>query len=729
MLRMRKKVILTGIFAILFLFVNMGEIRAAEGTNEYGYIVSGDYTYEIKSDGNADCAFLHDYTGNETVVNIPSEIDGYTVRGLETMVFLDNMTMKQVHVPETINSIAGGAFATAYALEEISLERESAAGFHVTDGVLYNGRTIIAYPAAKKDSSYEILNGTITIQTETFYGCSNLEKITIPASVQTICGASFARCGRAMDIVIKRDKFSDFYLDEVCWDMAAGTRFLVKSEEAKDRVLQNMSAGEAYRVEVGVTNIPAEGLAFLDGSASYRTAVDYDKGARHSLGVLYKQIPADTTENVTWEVVDGMELCSLSGEGNEILRTMSGGKVKLEGTDESGHKILLELDIVNPMESFELSVSQAGSLKVGDSNRIGAVISPDTSYAFSYGVKWESSDESIVSARAYGTRTATLTGVSPGTAEITATVNDCGTLISKSAEIQVFDSLKNCTIDQIPAQIYKGTQLRPKPVVRYKGKVLKEGADYEITGYADNNFAGENVGAVYINGCNTTFLKENFLFAARFDIIDGTGGQEWDMIGGGAGTGGGVPGGGSDATGNGDKDHAGGAKKEITGVRDSYTKVHGGKGFVLKAKAPHAVTYESSDKRIITVGRTDGKVTIKNIGKAVVTIKAGELTKKVTIKVIPKKVASLKGKAANKSARLSWKRAKGVSGYQIQRASDKKFSKDKKSAAVKGNKTTAYTAGKLKSGKRYFVRVRAYKKVNGKKYYGEWSKRISVKIK
>jgi hypothetical protein len=288
----------------------------------------------------------------------------------------------------------------------------------------------------------------------------------------------------------------------------------------------------------------------------------------------------------------------------------------------------------------------------------------------------------------------------------------------------VFDSLKNCTIDPIPVQIYKGTQLQPKPVVRYKGKVLKEGIDYEITGYADNNFAGENVGAVYINGCNTTFLKENFLFVARFDIIDGTGGQEWDMIGGGAGTGGG-----SNATENGDKDYTGGTKKEITGVRDSYTKVQGGKGFVLKAKAPLAVTYESSDKKIITVGRTDGKVTIKNIGKAVVTIKAGELTKKVTVKVIPKKVASLKGKAANRSARLSWKRDKGVSGYQIQRASDKKFSKDKKSAAVKGNKTTAYTAGKLKSGKKYFIRVRAYKKVNGKKYYGEWSKRISVKIK
>ena len=441
MLRMRKKVILTGIFAILFLFVNMGEIRAAEGTNENGYIVSGDYEYEIKSDGNAEYAFLYKYTGQDTVVSIPSEIDGYIVRELDTMVFLNNTTTKRIHVPATVNSIDGGAFATAYALEEISLERESAAGFHVTDGVLYNGRTIIAYPAAKKDSSYEILNGTTAIQAETFYGCSNLAKITVPASVQTICSASFARCGRAMDIVIKRDRFSDFYLDRVCWEMAEGTRFLVKSEEAKDRVLQNMSAGEAYRVEVGVTNIPAEGLVFKDGSTSYRTAVDYDKGARHSLGVLYKQIPADTTENVTWEVVDGMESCDLSGEGNETLQTLSGGNVKLEGTDESGHKILLELDIINPMESFELSVPQAGSLEVGDSDRIGAVISPDTSYAFSYGVKWESSDESIVSVQAYGTRTATLTGVSPGTAEITATVNDCGTLISKSAEIQVFDSL------------------------------------------------------------------------------------------------------------------------------------------------------------------------------------------------------------------------------------------------------------------------------------------------
>ena len=47
---------------------------------------------------------------------------------------------------------------------------------------------------------------------------------------------------------------------------------------------------------------------------------------------------------------------------------------------------------------------------------------------------------------------------------------------------------------------------------------------------------------------------------------------------------------------------------------------------------------------------------------------------------------------------------------------------------MKSSKTTV-TVKKLKSGKKYSFRVRAYKKVGGKTYYGAWSKTKSVKVK
>ena len=76
-----------------------------------------------------------------------------------------------------------------------------------------------------------------------------------------------------------------------------------------------------------------------------------------------------------------------------------------------------------------------------------------------------------------------------------------------------------------------------------------------------------------------------------------------------------------------------------------------------------------------------------------------------------------------------WNKIANVSGYQIQVATDKKFKKNKKTVTVAKQNASKKTVKKLKAKKKYFVRVRAYKTVNGKKSYGKWSKIKSVKTK
>ena len=61
-----------------------------------------------------------------------------------------------------------------------------------------------------------------------------------------------------------------------------------------------------------------------------------------------------------------------------------------------------------------------------------------------------------------------------------------------------------------------------------------------------------------------------------------------------------------------------------------------------------------------------------------------------------------------------------VSGYQIVCATDKKFSKNVKKVTVSASTLTKTVTG-LKKGKTYYVKVRAYKTVNGKKIYGLYS--------
>ena len=95
----------------------------------------------------------------------------------------------------------------------------------------------------------------------------------------------------------------------------------------------------------------------------------------------------------------------------------------------------------------------------------------------------------------------------------------------------------------------------------------------------------------------------------------------------------------------------------------------------------------------------------------------------------PKSAKIKKVKAARKAIAVEWKKVSGVKGYQIQVATDKKFKKNKKTATVKKQKATKVTVKKLKAKKKYYVRIRTYKTVNGKKVYSSWSKVKTVKTK
>ena len=152
------------------------------------------------------------------------------------------------------------------------------------------------------------------------------------------------------------------------------------------------------------------------------------------------------------------------------------------------------------------------------------------------------------------------------------------------------------------------------------------------------------------------------------------------------------------------------------------------KPFKINASSRSRMTFTSSKPKIASVNKDTGKVTIKNTGIAVITIKAEKVSKKVTIKVSPKKqsVKSVKVKKGKKLT-VRWAKDKTASGYQVQVSTDKKFRKN-----VKFKKLTKppCTVTKLKAGKKYYVRVRSYKKYGRETLYGTWSKvQLSGRIK
>lgn len=175
--------------------------------------------------------------------------------------------------------------------------------------------------------------------------------------------------------------------------------------------------------------------------------------------------------------------------------------------------------------------------------------------------------------------------------------------------------------------------------------------------------------------------------------------------------------------------------KEQTITAKSLTKAYSkNKKFSLNAKAQGKLSYVSSNKKVATIDGS-GKVTIKGTGKTTITIKAAETdtysaaTKKITLTIKPKKAAGVALTAKRKAITVSWNKDSQASGYQVLCATNSKFTKGKKTVTVKNAKTTKKTVSKLKAGKTYYVKVRAYKTVSGKKVYGAYSAVKKIKTR
>lgn len=106
-----------------------------------------------------------------------------------------------------------------------------------------------------------------------------------------------------------------------------------------------------------------------------------------------------------------------------------------------------------------------------------------------------------------------------------------------------------------------------------------------------------------------------------------------------------------------------------------------------------------------------------------VSVKCGEIAKK------PVKVNNVKLTAQSKQKiKVTWSKVT-CNGYEIGWAKDKAFKKKISTTKIKKGGTTSYTGKNFTKGKTYYVRVRAYKTVGGKTYYGSWSSVKSVKAK
>ena len=227
---------------------------------------------------------------------------------------------------------------------------------------------------------------------------------------------------------------------------------------------------------------------------------------------------------------------------------------------------------------------------------------------------------------------------------------------------------------------YDGKAKKPGVTVKLNGKTLKNGTDYTVS-YSNNTKVGTATVKItgkgnYTGSVSKTYnIKNNFKKATISGI----------------------------------------SNKSYTGknITQSITVKYNGK--TLKNGTDYTVSC-SNNKSI-------GTATVKIAGKGSYT---GTITK--TFKINPAKQEIQKLTAKSKAFFVDWAQKGSATGYEIQYATNSKFTSAKK-VTITNNKTDTKTISKLSGKKKYYVRVRSYTTVKGTKYYGAWSASKSVTTK
>ncbi|MCM1569574.1 MAG: fibronectin type III domain-containing protein [Roseburia sp.] len=143
------------------------------------------------------------------------------------------------------------------------------------------------------------------------------------------------------------------------------------------------------------------------------------------------------------------------------------------------------------------------------------------------------------------------------------------------------------------------------------------------------------------------------------------------------------------------------SKKPGITVKDAAGKIISSKNYKL--------SYDKGRKKI---GIYKVKVTFKGDYSG---------TETLSFRIIPSTPKLSSVTAGSRKLTVKWKKGSRATGYELQYSTSKDFSKGAQNVIIKSGNTVKKTISGLKAKKTYYVRVRSYKTVSGKKYYSGWS--------
>lgn len=184
------KKIVSGLLAAAMAFTSVGLPVMDNGAHahiETGIVAHAEsygFTYSMLDDN---CVMLIRYTGSDTDVIIPSEINGHRVTFLEET-FSRNKDIKSVTIPESVEAIGDSAFGGCSNLESVQIgENVKGLGYYA-----FGGCTALKEITLPQSVGY--------IGNRAFNSCYALEEITLPQNVENIGEGAFYNCTALTDV-------------------------------------------------------------------------------------------------------------------------------------------------------------------------------------------------------------------------------------------------------------------------------------------------------------------------------------------------------------------------------------------------------------------------------------------------------------------------------------------------------------------------------------------------
>ena len=635
---------------------------------------------------------------------------------LESSAFEDCFSLTTINIPNTVKAISNSTFQDCTSLTEVHLSN------------ILKEIPASTFSGCKKLTTINFPSTLTTIGNSAFSGCESLPEAILPSGVEKIESNAFKNCKAlkkaAVPDTVSSIGSSAFYGCEALTDITLGSK-LKKIESQTfygcivlpsivipynvttigDSAFVNCTKLTQITVPRNTTSIASNAFSYPKKMTMYGPSDCYAQTYASGKGIKYvtqdihaTSVSLDSTEK-TAERYDDFQLTATIAplnftdavvwtSSNEEVATVSDtGYVEICGvgtaviTVTAGNvKAACKITVPQLIDWIEFDEDEI-ELKAGQTYQLKPYISP--SDATNKKLKYTSSDTKVAEVSASGL----VTAKSEGEAKIRAAATDgsdeyavCYVTVTGKAKVT------GITLDRTSAEVKRGEKLTlnvtVSPSYASNKKVVWKSANTKIaTVDANGSVTAKAPGRTKI----TVTSSENSSYQASCTVT--------------------VP------------------------YKITY-KLNKGKN-----NASNPSTYYGKKVTLKNPSRKGyafaGWYTDAKFKKKITSISSSAKSdyilyaKWTKVKVAKASLTSAKN-SKSKQILLKYKKVSGAKGYEISYSTDKKF---KKAVTKKNTAKTSYTISKLKKGKIYYVRIRAYKMDStGKKVYGKYSSMKKVKV-